>query len=357
LTGSAVLAAYRPAGGAWQEALPVQSPQAGTRAPGVVIDPNGRAVAVWAATSGSGWRVRASTRGADGSWSKPTALSGPDANGSIAPQLALEGSNDVLAVWSRSTSNGSVIEAATMNAAKMMWSQAAPPFALKHDALAPSLAVNKRGDGVIVWTSSDQAGLSVMASCRQAGGAWTAPVAVSGTAAGGLTPRVALDARGQAVIVWTQLLGGNSRVHAAGGPAATCTWSAARVLSRAGGDALTPTVALDNNGDGAVAWARYNGQTFVVQSAGYDRSGPALNKLSIPATGTVGRRLTFAVAPKDVWTTVSAIRWSFGDGTTGSGRATRHVYTRPGRYTAGLTVTDAFRHVTSLRRFVSIAAG
>jgi hypothetical protein len=122
-----------------------------------------------------------------------------------------------------------------------------------------------------------------------------------------------------------------------------------------GADSLTPQVMLDDAGDGAVAWSRYNGQSFVIQAAGYDGSGPALSKLSIPLTGKVGKRLVFMVAPKDVWTTVSTIRWTFGDGTAGSGRATGHAYRQPGRYTTKVTAVDAFGHMTSVRRFVNIS--
>jgi PKD domain-containing protein len=356
LSGWSIQASYRPAGGTWQAPAPLQTPLAGTAAPDVVIDPSGKAVAVWAATSGSGWRVQTAIRSVDGSWSKPFALSGPDATGSIAPQLALEGTNDVLAVWSRSIGDSTVIEASTMNAAKNTWSPAVQLFPVPHDALAPSVAVDKRGDGVIIWTSSDQSGLSLMASYRRAGRPWSSATSVSGRASGSLSPQVAIDARGNALAVWTQFVGGFSRVHASSF-AATGGWSAARVLSKAGADSLTPDVALDDDGDGAAAWARFNGGSFVIQGDGYDRNGPALSKLMVPATGTVGRRLTFTVVPRDVWTTVGTIRWTFGDGTAGSGHATRHVYTRPGRYVARVTATDAFGHVTSVRRVVKIVAG
>ena len=356
LSGWTIQSSYRPAGGAWQTAAPIQGPLVGTAEPEVVIDPDGRAVAVWAATAGNGWRVYAATRERDGGWSRGVAISGPDTSGSIEPQLALEGTNDVLAVWSRTITDGPVIQASTLNAVRDAWSPEVQPFVVPHDALAPSLAVDKRGDGVVLWTSSDQSGLSVMASYRRAGRPWGAATAVSGTASGALSPQVALDARGNAVAVWTQSVNGFSRVQAASYTVAS-GWSASRVLSKVGGDALTPDVALDADGDGAVAWARYDGRSFVIQGNGYDRNGPSLSKLSIPPTGTVGRRLTFAVAPKDVWTTVGAIRWTFGDGTAGSGRATRHVYTRPGRYVARVTVTDAFGHASTVRRFVTISAG
>jgi hypothetical protein len=216
------------------------------------------------------------------------------------------------------------------------------------------LAVNKRGDGVLIWTSSDPSGLSVMASYRRPGRAWSTPTLLSATTSGAVLPHVSLDAHGNAVALWTQTLGGFSRVLAAA--LGSTGWSSARVLSKSGADALTPQVALDDQGDGAVVWARYDGRSFVIQGDGYDRSGPTLSKLSFPVTGTAGRRLTFAVAPKDLWSTVRAIRWSFGDGTVASGRTTGHVYARPGRYTARVTATDAFGHATSVRRVISITS-
>jgi PKD domain len=86
------------------------------------------------------------------------------------------------------------------------------------------------------------------------------------------------------------------------------------------------------------------------------RATTALAKLTVPTAGKVGKRLVFKVAPKDVWTTVGAIRWSFGDGTAGSGRTTGHVYARPGTYTLKITAADAFGHATSLKRVLTISA-
>jgi hypothetical protein len=314
-------------------------------------------VAVWAATaSGTGWRVHASTRAANGTWSAPVAVSEPDATGAIAPQVALEGTGDVLAVWSRAVGTTTVIESSTFSAAQGTWSPPTKPFTVQGDALAPSVAVNKRGDGVIVWTSSDSSGLAVMASIRRPGKAWGPPTALTKAAGGALTPHVAIDAHGDAVAVWTRTSRGVSRVQASSRTAAGVVWTAPRTLSGAGADALTPQVALDDSGDGVVAWARYDTKSFVIQGNGYDESGPALSSISIPVTGTAGRRMVFSVTPKDVWTTIGPIRWSFGDGTSASSRATSHVYARPGRYTATVTVTDAFGHVTTVRRVVTIAA-
>jgi len=357
LSGWTTQRAYRPHGGTWLPAVPLQSSTVATAAPDVVIDGTGRATAVWAQTNGSGWRVYASSRGPDGVWSKAVAISGPDAAGTITPQLALEGNDDVIAVWARKIDTRSVIESATRSSATGAWSPAGQLFPTGADAFAPQIAVSKRGDGVIIWTSLDPSkGLSVAASLRPAGKAWGRPIVLTSDSTGVSGPQVAIDARGDALVVWSYSTCGASRIQTSNHLAGTSTWSSPRTLSKAGADAVTPQVALDGDGDGAVAWARVAGQFLEVQGEGYDRSGPVLNRLSIPVSGVVGKKLVFAVTAMDVWASVRTVRWAFGDGTAGSGRLTGHAYKRPGRYQASVTATDAFGHVRTVRRWVKILA-
>src|SRR5207248_4424557 len=115
-------------------------------------------------------------------------------------------------VWSRSVGTAMVIEAATRSASTGAWTPPTRVVPTGADALAPSIAVDKRGDGVIVWTSSDKSGLALLASYRRPGKAWGAPVVLSAPAPGPLAPQVALDSRGDALVVWTRPIGGFSRV-------------------------------------------------------------------------------------------------------------------------------------------------
>jgi PKD domain len=355
--GWTIQSAYRPARSSWQPSVALGPPQAGTAAPDVVLDPSGNAVAVWASTSGEdGWAVQAAYRGSDGTWSQQSTLSGPDASGSVAPRLGLDPTNGVIAVWSRSLGTSTVAELATRDAATGAWSEASQISPVGSDALTPEIAVNTRGDAAIVWTSSDQSGLGVVATVRHAGKPWGPPAVLASAVSGPLAPEVALDPRGDVLVVWSHAAGSHSRVQAATLPAGRSAWSSARALSKPGEDALTPQLALDAEGDAAAAWARYNGQSFVVQAIGYDASGPALGKLSVPAHGAVGKELTFAVLATDVWSAVRKISWSFGDGTAVSGRLAGHRYARAGRYAVRVTATDSVGHVTSVRRWVTIAA-
>ncbi len=356
LPGSTIQAAYRPRGGAWQPTVPLDAPTVQTAAPDVVIDGKGRAVAAWAESAGSGSRVYSSARGVDGTWSNPVAISAADATTSITPQLALEGNGDVTAVWSRSLGTATVIESATRNAATGAWSRVGQLFPTGPDAIAPQIAVNKRGDGILVWTSSDpKSGLSVVASFRPAGKPWGKPVVLVPSATGAPAPQPAIDAKGNAVVVWARTIGGVSRVQGTYRAIVGNVWATRRSLSRIGADSVTPQVSLDADGDGAAVWARVSGQEFVIQGDGYDATGPVLNKLLTPVTGVAGKKVVFGVTPTDVWSAVRTIRWSFGDGSTGSGRLTGHVYNRAGRFQVTVTATDSFGHARSVKRWVQVS--
>ena len=82
--------------------------------PQVALDASGNAVAVWAqqATSQSTYIVRAATRPAGGSWSRPSSLSdGTRIAG--APQVAVTPDGDAVVVWQHNSSGLSVIQSSS----------------------------------------------------------------------------------------------------------------------------------------------------------------------------------------------------------------------------------------------------
>jgi len=357
LGGWTVQAAYRPAGEGWQLGGMLAPSAQGTAAPDVAFDAAGNAVAIWAATDGQGWRVQSSYRASTGTWGPTATLSALDATGSLEPRVVSERNGDALAVWSRTAGTTATVETATRSAATGAWSTPRRLSAAGQDALDPRAAVDARGYGVVVWTGSTRGALDVGAVSRLPGKTWGKPTAVTGAVPGPLSPSVALDDRGDALAAWSHAAGAGSRIQAAYLPAGATSWSPPRSLSDPGADAITPQVGLDADGDGAVVWVRFGGTTFVVQGSGYDTNGPDLGRLVLPKTAVARRKVVFSVAPKDAWTTVRSIRWSFGDGATASGRVAGHTYARAGTFTVQVSVTDSFGHVTTLRRRIAIAAG
>ena len=136
---------------------------------------------------------------------------------------------------------------------------------------SPALAVGADGTAIAAWIQTTTSPKSeVMVATRPAGGAWSAPVAVSDPdLTSPQTPAIALDGSGDAAVAWAASAASGAPstyntkiqtvVRGAGG-----TWSAPSDLSPAtafgqdGSAAGAPTVAMDAAGDTTVAWWPYN---------------------------------------------------------------------------------------------------
>jgi PKD repeat protein len=70
-------------------------------------------------------------------------------------------------------------------------------------------------------------------------------------------------------------------------------------------------------------------------------SPPVASFTRTPSSGTAPLNVTFsAAASRDSDGTITGYAWNFGDGGTGAGSSTSHIYQTAGNYTAVLRITD-----------------
>jgi hypothetical protein len=117
----------------------------------------------------------------------------------------------------------------------------------------------------------------------------------------GRAPDVAVDAAGDAVLVWEQGDGANVRIVTRT-RGADGTLARKRALSTAGQNAQNPVVAFNEAGDAAVAWERYDGSSWRLQARtiaadgslgpvrtlsppGQDLSPPLQSQLAVDSVG------------------------------------------------------------------------
>jgi len=355
-----VEAASRPAGGSWQAPATLSSSSEPMHPAEVALDAHGDATAVWEERGPV--HIDAATKHAGGEWQPKVTLSEPNSN---EPRVAVDGAGDAVAVWEH-FSEEEHIEAATRLAASAIWGS---PVALtqsepsKGEPGNQEAAIDSQGNVVVVWGRLHGAvpplHETIEASVgRVSSSSWQPPVALSGP--GGPTeeaPQVAVNGQGSAVVVWERSNGGNYTVEASSGLAASGSWQPAVPLSPAGQEALGPQVALDAQGNAAAVWRGLDGKgSYIAQAAGLDAAGPLLGSLAIPASATVSQPLTFSVSPLDVWSALGATSWSFGDATGQAGTSVTHAYAAPGTYTVTVTSSDILGNTTSASAPVSIAA-
>ncbi len=284
---------------------------------------------------------------AGGLWRTPVTVSAPGLAGE--PHVAFDGQGDAVAVWdiwSHGFLSPRIVQAAVMSPGGAWQSPvnivgAADELDQPKEAGDPGIAVDAQGDAVAVWAWAFGNPV-IQTAFKPAGGAWQAPVNISGE--GASSPQVAFDGQGNALAVWD---GEDGAVQAAFKPTGGA-WQAPVDIGHGGG----PQVAFDGQGDAVAVWAGERG----IEGAGYAAAGPHLNGLSIPATGIVGQPLTFSVAPLDVWSVLGETIWSFGDGAFSGGTSVTHTYTAAGTYEVTLHSADVLGNTTSASGMVTITS-
>jgi hypothetical protein len=224
---------------------------------------------VWQRSDGTNQVVEAAVRPAGGAWEAARQLSaaGRDAYN---PHVATGPQGDVVAVWRRYDGSNDIVQAAVRPAAGGAWQAPVDLSAAGHDADNPRVAFDAQGTAIAVWMRTNGTNWLVQAAVMAAGtGVWQAPVDVSTVGGDVHDPRIAIDADGNAVVVWYRSTGAGSVVQAAVRPALSGIWQAPVGLSvsAAGATAFNPAVAVDPRGDAVSTWVRFDGSNCVAQAA------------------------------------------------------------------------------------------
>jgi hypothetical protein len=359
-----VESAAKPAAGSWRSAETITEEAEEMSAPEVGIDAEGGATAIWEQSIEGKLRAAVSARTASGKWAPATAIS-PLTEGSVnVPRLAEDAAGDAVAVWEHFYPGESQenVEVATRTGPAGAWRKASVLTKLEEPKGEPgphATAIDAAGDAVAVWSRITESSNEIVEASVSHGGVWQpASVISTGLHKGGeITPEVAVDEAGDAVVVIEQLVGAEERIEAIAGEVTSGGWRKPVTLSAAGQSAHSPQVALDAQGNATALWTRFDGKSaYIAEAAGFDASGPQLGTPSIPTVGAVGQTLSFSAAPLDAWSALGATTWSFGDGTSAGGTTVAHAYTVPGTHTVTLTSSDALGNVSTITATVLIVS-
>ena len=75
---------------------------------------------------------------------------------------------------------------------------------------------------------------------------------------------------------------------------------------------------------------------------------------AVPATGAAGATVAMSATATELWSGPPSISWDFGDGGTGAGGSTSHVYAAAGTYLVRVTATDGAGNSTSVTRTIVV---
>ncbi len=306
-TNDVVQAAVKPAGEPWGEPATLSEAGQDASEPQVAVDAAGDATVVWRRFGGSNYVVQTAVKPAREGWGKPATLSEAGQEASE-PQVALDAADDAIAVWVRSNGSTDVVQGAAKPAGEP-WGEPATLSEAGQDAHMPQVAVNAAGEATAVWAGSNGGNDVVQAAIRPAGESWAQPATVSGAGQEASQPQVAVDAAGDATVVWTRYTGlssgGNSNyvVQATNKPAGEA-WEEPTTVSEEGQEeGLEPRVAVDAAGEATAAWTRFiYGCCRLVQTAAKPAGKPWGEPTNLEVGGDARVAVNAAGEAAVVWT-------------------------------------------------------
>jgi hypothetical protein len=250
--------------------------------PQVALDSDGDALVVWRRFDGANWRVQAVARSAVGALGPLQILSpsGESASGgNDGPQVAMDGSGDAIVAW---MTDSGVIEARGRSAAETLGPLLTLSSA-GADSDSPRVAMDPNGNAIAVWRSRDDtvdcggAGcFQVQARSRSASRVLGPIETLSAAGQDAANPDVSMAANGDALVVWNRPDGSSStccdRIQARARPAGAA-FGPLELLSMPGFGSSYPDAALDAAGNAVVVWWRVGQLPDLVQDRARSAAG------------------------------------------------------------------------------------
>ena len=230
------------------------------------LNSSNQAIAVWDESTGGAGQAAIVGANFDGStWSAPVTISDP-AQSSNVPQVALNTSNQALAVWQNNGTNV-IIQASFFNGSS--WSTPVNISAAGQNAQAPFVGISSTGVGIAIWQQT-VGSFQIIQGATFNGATWSTPVNISAASQNASDPELAVNASGKAVAVWLQNTGSGSFIQSA--TFNGISWSSPTNISASGGG-VQPFVAINSAGQAAAVWV--DGDAFASNFNGTSWSSPA----------------------------------------------------------------------------------
>jgi len=266
---------YDAASGTWGTAGLIETDDAGgANSPQIAIDANGNAIAVWHQSDGSQDNIWANRYQPGLGWGTAELIEVDDAGYAFEAQIAFDANGNAIAVWRQHDGTRYNIQANRYDAASGSWGTAK---LIETDdaggARFPQIAIDASGNAIAVWQQFDGSRYNIWANRYDAAsGGWGAAKLIETDDAGNAnSPQIAIDANGNVIAVWHQSDGTRSNIWVNRYDAASGNWGGAELIEADdAGDARFPQIAFDASGNAIAVWQQYDGSQGSIWANRYD---------------------------------------------------------------------------------------
>ncbi len=145
------------------------------------------------------------------------------------------------------------------------WSKPVTLTSYADQSTNPNVAVSSTGYAIGVWSEYNGQNIKVRSSTHTTGAGWSACTYLTPDGINSYSPEIAMNASGNAIVVWGSFDGESYLVSARLKPFGG-SWSDILVLSEDGANAANPKVSIDSIGNIIVVWEKYEGAAVSIQA-------------------------------------------------------------------------------------------
>lgn len=187
------------------------------------------------------------------------------------PQLAMDANGNAIVAWYQDGEGRSTVHVRRFDSARTRWDSLQTFGAPERDGHETQVAMTRGGAAVLVWTELDGGKSSLHAARYAPTRGWgdRAELVPSQTASV-YSPSVAIAERGDIVAVWEAESGAQSSVHSNRFDAASGAWSGPEPREQNRFSNHFPSVAVDDLGNAIVAWTHHRKSGVVIHVARFD---------------------------------------------------------------------------------------
>ena len=246
---------------AWGTAARIGSFSNSAFHPQIAMNDNGDALAVWEVWN-SPWDIFANHYKAGVGWGTAVAIEPNSGNNSMIPQIAIDASDNGIAVWSQYFMGNSYCMANRYTAGSG-WGTGMSIEAVNGSTAYPQIVMGAGGDAMAVWPKS-----AVWVNTYTVGSGWGTAASLEASSLG-IDPQIARDASGNAIIVYQKYDGSKYSISASRYTTASGWGAAVSIMSDTGNIYANPQIAIDDSGNAIAVWDAYSGSTVRIWASRY----------------------------------------------------------------------------------------
>jgi len=263
-TNYSIYSSYYKVGTGWGSALLVETSNTGhAYHPVIALAPDGKGICVWHQEDSGRKDIWTNMFDPYSGWGTPGTLETEDVEDAFSPSLDMDDGGNAMVLWLQSEGPANNVMACRYSVVTG-WGE---PENIESDPgtvyNGPVIALDPSGDGFATWSQYSGSSYNLIVNRFDVSDGWGVHEVLDGGDHNSITPDLEVDPSGNACIVWVILRGSEETIFSStliNGMG----WTGAEMIEQTSGRGVYPRIGMDEDGNAVAVWSHDDGRSFNV---------------------------------------------------------------------------------------------